>query len=196
MILANINHDLFVRSHDKVLVCPGELTREWGVDLLINALATLLEEQRSVKLWILGDSVERGRIYEALQFHSLHRIVIMPGAFTDVDQVLQAADMCLFPASGCGLGWLLPTCVASSIPVLAADSPELRGEFGPLADQICFRANDPRDLEVRVRRWIRNPKATELTVTAAREALVSQTDNGGASRTLATLLRARVLQTG
>lgn len=196
MSLANINHDLFVRSHDKVLVCPGELTREWGIDLLINALAPLLEEQRSVKLWILGDSTERGRIYEALQFHSLHRIVSMPGAFTDVDQVLQAADMCLFPAVGCGLGWLLPTCVASSIPVLAADSPELRAEFGPLADQICFRGNDPRELEVRVRRWIRNPKATELTVSAAREALVNQTDNGGAARTLATLLRARVLQTG
>lgn len=196
MILANINHDLFVRTQDKVLVCPGELTRQWGIDLLINALAPLLEEQRSLKLWILGDSLERGRIHEALQFHGLHRIVVMPGAFTDVDQVLQAADMCIFPAAGVGLGWLLPTCIASSIPVLLADAPELRAELGTLADQLCFRGNDPRDLEARVRRWIRNPKAAEPTVAAARESLVNQADQGSAARTLDTLLRARVLQTG
>ncbi len=194
MILANINHDLFVRSQDKVVVCPGELTRDWEIDLLIQALNPLLEEQRSLKLWILGDSIERSRIYDSLQYYGLHRIVVMPGAFTDVEQVLQAADLCVFPAVGCGLGWLLPTCIASSIPVVVADSPEVRSTFGELANQLCFRANDANELQLWIRRWLRNTKSLEQSVASAREMLVSQSLPGGASHTLASLLRARVLQ--
>lgn len=193
-ILANINHDLFVRSQDEVIVCPGELSRNWGIDVLIQALGPLVEEQRSLKLWILGDSIERPRIYEALQRNGLHRLVAMPGSFTDLEQVLQVANLCVLPAPGRGLGWLLPTCLASSLPIAIADSSEARAALGEAASPLCFNAEDPVALQSWVRHWLRNPKPIAQSVAAARGALVSSTTNCGESWCLASLLQVQVAQ--
>ncbi|MEZ6135701.1 MAG: glycosyltransferase [Pirellulaceae bacterium] len=173
-MLAQVNHDLFVRSQDRVVVCPGELTRDWGVDFLIKSLGPLVESRRSLKLWILGDGIERPRIYDALQFAGLHRVVAMPGIFACMKPILQVADLCVLPAANRGLGWALPTCIANNIPVVAADSLELRELLGSQSSELSFPANHDGALHHWVTQWLRNSKAVERATTAARVNLVAE----------------------
>lgn len=168
-ILADVNHDLFARSQDRVLVCPGELSRAWGVPELIRELSPLIEEHRGLRVWILGDSCERPEIYEMLRYDGLHRLVAMPGVFTDLQEVFQAADLCVFPTPGIGLGWLLPTCIASSLPVLVAASAEAQRLLADQADQLTYRADQPRELRGRVAQWLRNPLQLPQCIAAVRK---------------------------
>jgi glycosyltransferase involved in cell wall biosynthesis len=190
-ILVNTNHDLYVRSQDRVVVCPGELTRDWGVDFLVDALEPLLEQQRSLRLWVLGDSLERPRIYDTLQFKGLHRIVVMPGMFTCLEQVLQVADLCVFPAAGRGLGWLMPTCIASAIPIVAADSAEAREMLGAQATNLCFASGQHDALRNWMANWLRNAKPANKSIASVREELVRSTDSVNSSTQLRTILESK-----
>lgn len=171
-ILGDANHDLFARSQDRVVVCPGELTREWHVMHLIHELAPLLESHRSLRLWLLGDGPARDAIYDALRHEGLHRTVAMPGLFTDMQEIFQAADLCVFPASGLGLGWLMPTCIRSAVPLLVSDSPEARRQLGASACDLLYAANEPLALRQGVAQWLRHPGSVAQRVEEARQNLL------------------------
>ncbi|MEO8271697.1 MAG: glycosyltransferase [Aureliella sp.] len=168
-LLSEINHDLFARGHDRVVVCPGELTREWHVLELIHELAPLIESHRALRVWVLGDGRQRGPIYEALRHEGLHRVVAMPGLFTDLEEIFQAADLCIFPAPGLGLGWLLPTAIASGVPLLASDSPEARRQLEPEADQLIYAAEQPLGLRQLFDQWLRQPAQVSASVERVRQ---------------------------
>lgn len=173
--VADINHDLFVRSTDRVVVCPLELTRKAGVELLIRAIGPLVQDHRALRVWLLGDSAERSRLYDQLRYNGWHNLVAMPGAFEDLDEVLRVADLCVVPARGHGLGWVLPKCAASSLPFLTPDSPELRSVVncdvnGPLT----FRENDVESLRNKLSQWLNSPLPFRNAIASAREHLVSQ----------------------
>jgi glycosyltransferase involved in cell wall biosynthesis len=160
-ILGDANHDLFARSHDQVLVCPGELNSAWRIAEFIRELAPIIEAHRCLRVWILGDSRERPALYELLRHEGLHRLVAMPGIFTDLQEIFQAADLCVFPAPGRGLGWLLPTCIASAVPVLVADCPDARRLLGDQSEQFIVRTDLAGDLRRQVTLWLHQP--TKLT---------------------------------
>lgn len=168
-VLGDCNHDLFARTQDRVLVCPGELSRDWGVLELLRELSPLIEEQRSLRVWLLGDSRERPGIYQRLRHEGLHRLVAMPGIFTDLEEVMQAADLCIFPAPGAGLGWLLPTCLASGLPVLVADSPDARWLLGEQAAQLTVRIEQPDQLRGLVTQWLTDPTPWVCSAAEARK---------------------------
>lgn len=167
-ILSDANHDLFARSQDRVVVCPGELTHEWHLMHLIRELSPLLESHRTLRLWLLGDGPARGAIYDALRHEGLHRIVAMPGVFTDMQEIFQAADLCIFPAPRLGLGWLVPTCIRSSVPLLVSDSPEARRQLGASATELLYTAAEPLALRQRVAQWLRHPDPVAQQVDEAR----------------------------
>jgi glycosyltransferase involved in cell wall biosynthesis len=168
-ILGDANHDLFARSHDQVLVCPGELNSEWRIADFIRELAPLIEEYRCLRVWILGDSRERPALYELLRHEGLHRLVAMPGIFTDLQEIFQAADLCVFPAPGMGLGWLLPTCIASSVPVLAADCPDVRRMLGDQSEQLILRSDVVGDLRRQVASWLHQPTRLAHSISQVRK---------------------------
>ncbi len=173
--VADINHDLFVRSTDRVVVCPLELTRRAGVELLIRAIGPLVQEHRALRVWLLGDSAERSRFYDQLRYNGWHNLVVMPGAFEDLDEVLRVADLCVIPARGHGLGWLIPKCAASSIPFLAPDSPELRNvvDCEP-ASALTFRDGDVESLRNKLSQWLNEPLPFRQAVARAREQQINQ----------------------
>ncbi len=83
-----------------MVVCPLELTRKAGIELLIRAIGPLVQENRALRVWLLGDSAERARIYDQLRYNGWHNLIAMPGAFEDLDEILRVADLCIVPARG------------------------------------------------------------------------------------------------
>ncbi|MDX1927220.1 MAG: glycosyltransferase family 4 protein [Pirellulaceae bacterium] len=173
--LADINHDLFVRSTDRVVVCPLELTRKSGVEFLIRAIGPLVQDHRALRVWLLGDSAERGRFYDQLRYNGWHNLIAMPGAFEDLDEVLRVADMCIIPARGHGLGWLIPKCAASSVPFLTPDSPELRSMVdSEPTSQLTFRDGDVESLREKISQWLHSPIPFRQAIARAREQQAGQ----------------------
>lgn len=173
--LADINHDLFVRSTDRVVVCPLELTRKSGVELLIRAIGPLVQDSRGLRVWLLGDSSERSRFYDQLRYNGWHNLIAMPGAFEDLDEILRVADLCIIPARGHGLGWLIPKCAASSVPFLTPDSPELRGLINTEnASLLTFCDGDAESLRAKITQWLNAPLPFRQAIARAREQQVSQ----------------------
>lgn len=184
--LAGINHDLFVRSTDRVVVCPGELTRKWGVELLIRAIGPLVQDNRSLRVWLLGDSSERSYFYEQLKYNGWHNLIAMPGAFEDMDEVLRVADICVVPARGQGLGWLVPKCITSFIPVLVADGPELQCCFSSQTNSsLVFRDGSIENLREKLIQWLKEPQALRQASASARQQMMSQAWGGPWSTLLA-----------
>jgi glycosyltransferase involved in cell wall biosynthesis len=191
-ILAHTNHDLFLRGQDRLIVCPGELNAAWKIDYLIKALGPLVEHYRTLKLWLLGDGPGRSEYYEQLQHQGWHRIVSLPGCFTDMADILQVADLCIFPTCELGWQWLIPNSLFNSIPVRVADGPLARQSLGAAAEQLCFRSNDIHDLQTRVRSWLKlAPQATQPTLAIAREQLATQFSRSGPKGSLRDLLAGR-----
>lgn len=173
--LAEINHDLFVRSTDRVVACPLELTRKSGVELLIRAIGPLVQDNRGLRVWLLGDSGERSRLYEQLRYNGWHNMIVMPGAFEDLDEILRVTDLCIVPARGHGLGWLIPKCAASSVPFLTPDSSELRGLIDTeSASPLTFRDGDVESLRFKITQWLNSPLPFNQAIARAREQQVSQ----------------------
>jgi glycosyltransferase involved in cell wall biosynthesis len=176
--LADINHDLYVRSTDQVVVCFCEFSRRSGVDLLVRAIGPLVQENRSLRVWLVGDSSERSRIYEQLRYNGWHNLIAMPGAFEDMDEVLRVADLVVVPGRGQGLGWIVPKCIASGISLLAVESPELRSMLpGDQEKLITYRDGDIELLRNRIEQWVQNPQALRNAIGVAREHIVGQRSN-------------------
>ena len=155
-MLCDINHDLFTKSTDKVIVCPGEITTSWNIDYLLKSLGSVIARSRNLRMWITGDGPGRHRVYDSLRHEGLHHDVIMPGVFTDMEAVLQVADLCIFPAPGLGSAWLIPNCMANNIPVLVADSSDARRLAGETSSQLLFEPDSVLDLRQRVEAWNRD----------------------------------------
>ena len=82
-------------------------------------------------------------------------------------------DVCVFPAARRGLSWLLPTCIANSIPLVAAESGELRTSLGEHSTRLTFREGDWSGLQSWFRDWLRNPKIVAQSLAAVRENLLN-----------------------
>lgn len=168
-ILGDANHDLFARSQDLVMVCPGELNRAWRIPEFIREIAPIVEQHRSLRVWILGDGRERPTCYDLLRHEGLHRLVAMPGVFTDLQEVLQAADLCVFPAPRVGLGWLLPTCIASGVPMLVAKSTEVCRTLGEHAETLTFQPEHAGELRQRISQWLQSSDKLTDSVNSLRQ---------------------------
>ncbi len=106
-------------------------------------------------------------------------------AFEDLDEVLRVADLCVMPARGNGLSWLTPKCIASGLPFIAPDSPELRSmaDYEALG-QLVFRDGDVEHLRERVAQWLDSPQPFRQSILRAREQSVAQSSVSSAENPL------------
>ena len=165
--LADINYELFLRAEDRLLICPGEMTRHAGLDLLIRALGPLLETKRNVRCWIVGDGPERSRLADLLRREGWKNDILMPGTFEDIDVALLAADLCILPGAAQGLSWLFPTAVANGLTTFACESPSARSRLGNLASPLLFEQGNTLELRNKVEAWLDCPDAWQPPTTQA-----------------------------
>lgn len=123
--LGNISSDLMLHSGERLMICIGECSEKSGVVGLVEKLVPILEKNLRLKLWVLGEGEARGKIYQTVKHHGLNRAVFVPGVFTELSSLFQAADLCVFPGPAEGLSALIPTCLHNDVPFLATQSDYL-----------------------------------------------------------------------
>lgn len=110
-----------------VLAVIGALTPEKGQDLALRALARLPDE---VRLVLIGDGKERGRLEAIARELGVAERVQWAGFRSDVPALLPAFDLLLAPSRHEGLGTAVLEGLAAGLPIVAAAV----GEFPVLLD--------------------------------------------------------------
>lgn len=163
------------------IVYHGTVTWHYGVDLLVDAVASLAGEVPEAQLQIFGDGDAIPGVRERVKARGIEDRVEINGRILPQAQVLQRI-------SGASLGVVsqlpiqrnesaLPTklmeYVAMRIPVVAPDVPAIRSSFGE-DEVVFFRGGDVESLAAAIRVVARDSQAAEARAAAARRRYESE----------------------
>lgn len=121
--LAETSLELRLDSEQKLVVFTGRLDRNKGLLDLVDAWHHVARRQPEARLWLVGEGPDLELIRQRVFERQLEGKIVLPGAFDEVDQVLQAADLFVLPSYAEGLSLSLLEAMAHQLPVVASDIP-------------------------------------------------------------------------
>ena len=133
---------LDLAEHEFVILWAGRLDPVKRVDLIIKCAK--LMNAVPVRFLISGDGPDRARIERLLQSSSASRLVRCLGWRDDLDQLLAAADVFLFPSRTEGMPNAVLQAMSQGMPIVASDIPSLRELSGDNQRLLLAAGDDPR----------------------------------------------------
>ncbi len=124
--LGSVNSDLITSEQTPILLCTSPMTRDGGINLLVNAAPHLINRYPDLRLWFIGDGPYRDWIYENLRGYGVRASIAMPGSFSDFAELCQAADLFCQPDDD-GLDYFLPTAISAELPLVCLRTPSTEG---------------------------------------------------------------------
>jgi L-malate glycosyltransferase len=107
-------------------------TRSWeplyGIDTLLEAFRKAYGVDSSLRLLLLGNGSEAGRVREFIDAHGLSRVIRTPGAYVkeDMPKWFRAADAYISCALSDGTSVSLLEAMATGLPLVVTDIPSNR----------------------------------------------------------------------
>ena len=111
---------LRLASNDTAICCVSNLRKGKGHDTLLEALH-LLADDTTWKAFFVGDGPLRSELESAIDHLKLRQRVQLLGHRADVDKILAAADLFVFPSFAEGMSNALLEALAAGLPVVASD---------------------------------------------------------------------------
>jgi glycosyltransferase involved in cell wall biosynthesis len=138
-------------------VYTGRLHEAKGLAELLMAWSKVVACRPSAQLWLVGEGPLEQSLREQVAERGLSGRVILPGVFDSVDEILQAADLYVFPSWSEGMSLALLEAMAAGLPIVASDIPgnralisdEVHGLLVPVGDSAALAAAMDRLLEDR-----------------------------------------------
>jgi glycosyltransferase involved in cell wall biosynthesis len=156
---------LGIEPHTKVALALGRLHPVKGLDVLLNALVEVPE----MLLLLAGDGPLRAKLEtQARQLGVLGRVRFL-GWRQDTANLLQAADLCVFPSRTETFGTVVLESWACRVPIIAsrADGPASLIDDGE--NGLLVAIEDVKGLAAAMRRMMTDPILWERCVTAGRQ---------------------------
>jgi glycosyltransferase involved in cell wall biosynthesis len=164
------------RSGPFEILCVGRLVPAKGQHILVSALKRLVDEDRSVRLRLLGDGPDRATLEQRIREERLQEHVIIEGAINQdrVPDFLKRADVFALASFAEGIPVALMEAMAMEIPCVStmiAGIPELiRDEI----DGLLVPPSDDKALAAALRRLMDNPELCRRLGAAARERVIER----------------------
>jgi glycosyltransferase involved in cell wall biosynthesis len=160
LALADANRDLLALDDAPVAAFTGRLSRKKGLFELVRAWAAVVQAKPNAKLWLVGEGDDRETLFQMVKDLDLQGRVLMPGAFDDVGEVLQAADLFVLPSHEEGMSLSLLEAMAAGCPVVASDIPgnrtlvehDVHGQLTPVGDVAALAGAILRTIDATDRR--------------------------------------------
>ncbi|MDP1797849.1 MAG: glycosyltransferase [Planctomycetaceae bacterium] len=157
-----------------VLLSIGRLEEQKGIDDLLKAFATIVQQFPTAHLVLVGDGSDRQKLEACSVSLGLVNRVRFLGRRTDVPQLLAGADLFVLASRWEGMPNVILEAMAAGLPVVATrveGTSELitEGETGWLVP-----ANDSAVLAERLQTVLASPDAKQAVGLAAQHAVKSQ----------------------
>jgi glycosyltransferase involved in cell wall biosynthesis len=113
-------------NYDSLLnvLAISRLSREKGIDILIQAWAIVLRQAPNLKLFILGDGVHESALRTLSSSLGLDRFVFFAGGQASIEKYLTEADLFVLPSRTEGLSNALLEAMSFGIPCVATQVGE------------------------------------------------------------------------
>jgi glycosyltransferase involved in cell wall biosynthesis len=115
------------------LVFVGELRKLKGVDVMIEAMARLARDGRSLTATIVGDGADRGAFETAIAAHNLGAAIHFVGA-KPARAAFALGRMLVVPSRAESLPYVVLEAAAAGLPIIATNVGGIPEIFGPDAD--------------------------------------------------------------
>jgi glycosyltransferase involved in cell wall biosynthesis len=118
----SVNHPWFSSGEPPVLLSAGRLVEQKNLGLLIRAFARL-RRRRVVRLMILGEGPERGRLEALVRELGLQNDVLLAGFVENPFAYMSQCATFALSSSSEGFGNVLVEALATGAPVVSTDCP-------------------------------------------------------------------------
>lgn len=157
LALGNVNYDLRTEPTAPVVLCAARLHDSSRLSDLISAWGPIAERWPQARLWLIGDGPAREDLFRQVCDLGLKYQIALPGGFDALEELYQAADVCVLPTDRSeGTGTLL-SAMASGLPVVACDHPERREFLSHEQTGLVVPPRDTRALTIALTRLLESP---------------------------------------
>lgn len=167
--LGEANHDLRLEPHAPLAVYTGRLHPDKGLLDLVNAWRPIAERWPTARLWLVGEGPQREELFRRISDIDLKYRICLPGAFDDIEDVLQAADIFLLPSYSEGMSLSLLEAMAAGIPAIASDIPGNRALITHEQSGLLVPPRDVPGLSTAMVRLLEQPALRNSLGSQARE---------------------------
>ena len=152
----SLRAELKCRPDEQMILSVGELSRRKNHQIVIRALAELDADPDfavSFQYYIIGEGELKEELRKLADASGLHGSVHFTGYRTDITELLQAADLFVFPSLQEGLPVALMEAVSCGLPVLCS---RIRGNVDLIENEnSLFDRNDVSELVCKLKRLFR-----------------------------------------
>lgn len=121
-----LRHALGVEHASPLLINVGRLNYGKGQHWLVPMMKAVVARHPNAKLILVGDGQDRQVLTDAIRSHGLESVVLMLGQRSDVTQLLNIADLFVFPSLTEGFPLAVLEAMAAGLGLVAFRLPSFR----------------------------------------------------------------------
>lgn len=145
--LAELKNNLCIRRTDEVIGYVGRLTRDKGINELIEAFTTLAEDDEDLKLLLVGDFEESDPIEERnIRRIQNHERIIHCAYTSGIEYYYSLMDVFALPTYREGFSNVSMEAQAMGVPVVTFDSTGARDTIDHERTGLIVKSNDAQGL--------------------------------------------------
>ena len=126
-----IRDNFGVGDHDCLFISVGELSKRKNHQIIIKALANLGDN--NIKYMICGDGATKNSLKHMISELRLDNQVILAGYQENIKNIMEAADVFVFPSKQEGLSVALMEAMAFGMPIICSD---IRGNHDLIENEV------------------------------------------------------------
>lgn len=111
----------FGLNEEVVILSIGRLRVEKGHMSLIEAAKRVLEREKNVKFWVVGEGEEREKLSKKIRKEGLQEKIFLLGYREDVPKLLAAADIFILTSLWEGFPYAILEAMSAGLPVVSTD---------------------------------------------------------------------------
>ena len=141
---------MFNKADDFYVGYIGRLSKEKGVDVLLDSIPLVQTECPEVEFRIFGDGEERAVLEKRCRDNGLNPGTIFQGKTPHVNELLTLMDVCVIPSRSESFGLFALECMRAGKPVIASSVGGLQEIISPGKTGILFEPGDPKVLAEKI----------------------------------------------
>jgi glycosyltransferase involved in cell wall biosynthesis len=167
--IAGVNHDLLVSNDAPVALTIARFEAGEGLRELVQAWRPIAARWPLSQLWMVGDGPLREELYRLISDLDLRYRVLLPGTFSPMDELYQAADLFIRPALVDGPTLRLADALAAGLPAITTDLAGHRVWIDSGRTGVLVPPRDTKALSEAIRGLLDDPARAVALGSAARE---------------------------
>ena len=169
---STIRHDLGLSHETRLIGCIGRLSREKGLDVLVDSFGRLAHA--NAHLLIVGDGDEKDQLEKQAERLGFREHVHLLGHRTDIKELLKTLQVCVQPSRFEGMPMVILEAMATGCPVVATAVGGVPQMIRDGVDGWLVPPQDSQQLAVAISNVLADPTEAHKRAISARNRVLKE----------------------